>query len=232
MFPWPVFKVSGPWGRARPQGTGQGHRDRNRHRHRRHRYPGAQSPGPRVQCPGGLIDGKLEPWKGNGSRSGHRRRRWDVGPSGRETQGGKQAGQGKKQPQHEERAAGWLLSRIGITSRQPRTVAGLRCRCLGTRHGPGAARGYLPSQLQHRTQARPDQPDQATAQKGRHESPHTAWPPYLKPHSRRPTLSAPRLPTCQLGPALPFVTLIYCSAAQLSRSRSHGKHHQGFYNDA
>lgn len=95
--------------------------------------------------------------------------------------------QGKKQPQHEERAASWLLSRIGITSPQPRTVAGLLCRCLGTRHGPGAARGHLPSQLQHRTQARPDQPDwpdQATLRKGRQEeSPHTAWPPYLKPHS-------------------------------------------------
>lgn len=86
MFPWPVFKVSGPWGRARPQGTGQWAQGRDRHRHRRHRYPSAQGPVPRVQCPGGLIEGKLEPWKGNGSRSGRRRRRWDVGPSGRETQ--------------------------------------------------------------------------------------------------------------------------------------------------
>lgn len=163
------------------------------------------------------------------------------GDDGMWGQADKRSKQGKKQPQHEGRAAGWLLSRIGITSRQPRTVAVCDvCRCLGTRHGPGAARGHLPSQLQHRTQARPDQPDQATARKGRQESAHTAWPslsqtsqpPAFWKQHRRPTLSAPRPPTCQLGPALPFVTLIYYPAAQLSRSRSHGKHHQGFYNDA
>lgn len=120
-----------------------------------HRYHSAQGPESRIQNPGGVIEGKLEPWKGNGSRSGHRRRRWDVGPSGQE----KQARQEANPNTRNVRLAGCPLSRIGITSRQQlRTVVGPG--------GPRKAPALYPSvsfQLSAGHRPGPDQPDHATA---------------------------------------------------------------------
>lgn len=118
-----------------------------------------------------------------------------------------------------------------------------RVQIPNTRHGPGAPGGTCP--LRSSTGRRPGQTSLTRPPHGREgkraltEPSHslaslsqTSQPPAFWKQHRRPTLSAPRLPTCQLGPALPFVTLINCSAAQLSRSRSHGKHHQGLDHDA
>lgn len=140
-------------------------------------------------------------------------------------QADKRSKQGQKQPPTRG-TCGWLAglphSRIGITSRQQlRTVA-----------GPGAPGRHLPSlpsvSIHPVQDVGPGQtsltrPPQATARKGRQERERplsTAWPslsqtsqpPAFWKQHRRPTLSAPRPLTCQPGPALPFVTLINCSA--------------------
>lgn len=100
-------------------------------------------------------------------------------------------------------------------------------------------RRHLPSRpsVQNRGPARPARPGHRTEGKAREGShslaclSQTSQPPALWKQHRRPTLSAPCPLTCQLGPALPFVTLINCPAAQLSRSRFHGKHQHGYYHD-
>lgn len=94
MFPWPVFKVSGPRGRARAQETGTGRKT-----------PGAQAP----KAPVGLVEGgKLEPWKrgtwkGKGTVP-------DLGAEGGDGMWGpahKRSKQARQEAtQHEERAAG------------------------------------------------------------------------------------------------------------------------------
>lgn len=150
-------------------------------------------------------------------RSGHRRRRWDVGPSGQEKQASK--------PQHEERAAGWLAC---LTPE----LASHHGSSYGLLLGPGPQEGTCPLSLgQHPVQdVGPGQtsltrPPQATARKGRQEretAQHSLALPISNLTATRILETTPTansicttssdLPACQLGPALPFVTLINCSA--------------------
>lgn len=192
-------------------------------------------PGPRA----GVIEGKLSNL-GKGMAP-------DLGvesDDGMWGQADKRSKQGKKQPQHEERAAGQaslspeMASHHGSHGQLLVVYLG-----LGTyiRHGPRAPGGTCPPALSASTAGHrpgPDQPDQATARKTRHESARVLTLLGLPISNLTATRILETTPTansictlpfvllaCRPGPALPFVTLINCSAAQLSRSRSHGKHH-------
>lgn len=149
MFPWPVFKVSGP-------GQDHGHR-------RRDMLPRAQTLAQglgllraaravRAQAgrrAGGLIEGELESWKGKTYR-----RRQGSG----DVCGAKRTRDARSKQQHEERAAGPLFlsphSRIGI-------------RHNG--HVPVALGEHLhsPHPTARRQAGRPAQPSPAHAQKER-----------------------------------------------------------------
>lgn len=223
MFPWPVFKVSGPWG----TGTGT-------------KVPRAQGPESRIQNAGGVIEGKLSNLgKGMAPDLGI------EGDDGMWGQAGKRSKQGKKQPPTRG-TCGWLA---GFSPE----LASHHGSSYGLLLGPGPQEGTCPLSLgQHPVQdvglgqTSLTRPPQATARKGkqkRETAQHSLALPISNLTATRilgttPTAnsictSSSDLPACQLGPALPFVTLINCVGGRSSAAPAPTANtHQGFYHDA